>query len=147
MTLPQTIQKAAAALRSGAVTSIELTEASLKKIHELNDTVGAFIADEEDSGPEAQMLQHQLKDLIDEALTPDSSRYWPADTYKEGVVQPSFDKQFVRNWLTGPESGWDRHGSTPPPHLPASVVEATRERYIEAYERISGLKVADWIGA
>ncbi|MCB0931728.1 MAG: phosphoribosylaminoimidazolesuccinocarboxamide synthase [Mycobacterium sp.] len=85
--------------------------------------------------------------LADEVFTPDSSRYWPADTYKEGVVQPSFDKQFVRNWLTGPESGWDRHGSTPPPHLPASVVEATRERYIEAYERISGLKVADWIGA
>lgn len=84
--------------------------------------------------------------LADEVLTPDSSRYWPADTYREGVVQPSFDKQFVRNWLTGPQSGWDRHGSVPPPPLPDDVVAATRDRYIEAYERISGLSFADWIG-
>ncbi len=85
--------------------------------------------------------------LADEVLTPDSSRYWPADTYTEGVVQPSFDKQFVRNWLTGPESGWDRNGSVPPPPLPDDIVDSTRQRYIEAYERISGLKFADWIGA
>ncbi|MCX2928833.1 phosphoribosylaminoimidazolesuccinocarboxamide synthase [Mycobacterium sp. CVI_P3] len=84
--------------------------------------------------------------LADEVFTPDSSRYWPADTYRAGVVQPSFDKQFVRNWLTGPESGWDRYGSTPPPPLPDDIVEATRARYIEAYERISGLSFADWIG-
>lgn len=84
--------------------------------------------------------------LADEVFTPDSSRYWPVDTYREGVVQPSFDKQFVRNWLTGTESGWDRHGSTPPPPLPDDIVTATRERYIEAYERISGRKFADWIG-
>ena len=85
--------------------------------------------------------------LADEVLTPDSSRYWPADTYREGVVQPSFDKQFVRNWLTGPESGWDRKGEAPPPSLPLEIVEATRDRYIEAYERISGRSFADWIGA
>ena len=84
--------------------------------------------------------------LADEVFTPDSSRYWPADTYIEGQVQPSFDKQFVRNWLTGP-SGWDRYGATPPPPLPPSIVDATRERYIEAYERISGLRFDDWIGA
>lgn len=84
--------------------------------------------------------------LADEVLTPDSSRYWPADTYREGVVQPSFDKQFVRNWLTGPDSGWDRHGDAAPPPLPPDIVTATRERYIEAYERISGLTFADWIG-
>jgi phosphoribosylaminoimidazole-succinocarboxamide synthase len=84
--------------------------------------------------------------LADEVLTPDSSRYWPADTYREGVVQPSFDKQFVRNWLTGPDSGWDRHGDAAPPPLPPAIVTATRERYIEAYERISGLTFADWIG-
>ncbi|AQT81731.1 phosphoribosylaminoimidazolesuccinocarboxamide synthase [Mycolicibacterium litorale] len=84
--------------------------------------------------------------LADEVFTPDSSRYWPADTYQEGVVQPSFDKQFVRNWLTGPESGWDRNGSAPPPPLPSEIVDATRARYIEAYERISGLSFADWIG-
>lgn len=85
--------------------------------------------------------------LADEVFTPDSSRYWPADTYQEGVVQPSFDKQYVRNWLTGPDSGWDRAGETPPPPLPADVAAATRSRYIEAYERISGLRFADWIGA
>jgi phosphoribosylaminoimidazole-succinocarboxamide synthase len=85
--------------------------------------------------------------LADEVLTPDSSRYWPADTYQPGVVQPSYDKQFVRNWLTGPDSGWDRHGSTPPPPLPAEIAAATRARYIEAYERISGLSFDDWIGA
>lgn len=83
--------------------------------------------------------------LADEVFTPDSSRYWPAATYAEGVVQPSFDKQFVRNWLTGPESGWDRYGSVPPPPLPDDIIDATRARYIEAYERISGLSFADWI--
>lgn len=85
--------------------------------------------------------------LADEVFTPDSSRYWPADSYRQGVVQDSFDKQFVRNWLTGPDSGWDRHGDTPPPPLPDEIVAATRARYIEAYERISGLRFADWIGA
>ncbi|OBA98082.1 MULTISPECIES: phosphoribosylaminoimidazolesuccinocarboxamide synthase [Mycolicibacterium] len=85
--------------------------------------------------------------LADEVFTPDSSRYWRAETYQQGVVQDSFDKQFVRNWLTGPDSGWDRHGDTPPPPLPVEIVTATRDRYIEAYERISGLRFADWIGA
>ncbi|WP_299559558.1 phosphoribosylaminoimidazolesuccinocarboxamide synthase [uncultured Mycolicibacterium sp.] len=90
--------------------------------------------------------EHGVLTLADEVFTPDSSRYWPADTYRVGVTQPSFDKQFVRNWLTGPESGWDRTGDTPPPPLPPEIVEATRARYIEAYERISGLRFADWIG-
>lgn len=84
--------------------------------------------------------------LADEVFTPDSSRYWPADGYVVGQVQNSFDKQFVRNWLTSPESGWDRHGDQPPPPLPTEIVDATRARYIEAYERISGLKFDDWIG-
>ncbi|WP_027503432.1 phosphoribosylaminoimidazolesuccinocarboxamide synthase [Rhodococcus sp. UNC363MFTsu5.1] len=83
--------------------------------------------------------------LADEVLTPDSSRYWPADGYEPGRVQPSFDKQFVRNWLTGPESGWDRASDTPPPPLPQEIVDATRARYIEAYERISGLSFDDWV--
>lgn len=82
--------------------------------------------------------------LADEVLTPDSSRYWPADGYQEGRVQPSFDKQYVRDWLTG-ESGWDRHGDVPPPALPDEIVAATRARYIEAYERISGLNFEDWV--
>ncbi|OBI13890.1 phosphoribosylaminoimidazolesuccinocarboxamide synthase [Mycobacterium sp. E2462] len=84
--------------------------------------------------------------LADEIFTPDSSRYWPAADYRVGVVQASFDKQFVRNWLIGPESGWDRHGDQPPPPLPDHVIAATRDRYIEAYERISGLSFGDWIG-
>ncbi|OSC38994.1 phosphoribosylaminoimidazolesuccinocarboxamide synthase [Mycobacterium decipiens] len=84
--------------------------------------------------------------LADEIFTPDSSRYWPAADYRPGVVQTAFDKQFVRNWLTSPASGWDRGGDRPPPPLPEDVIEATRGRYIEAYERISGLKFDDWIG-
>ncbi|KUI31009.1 phosphoribosylaminoimidazolesuccinocarboxamide synthase [Mycobacterium sp. GA-2829] len=85
--------------------------------------------------------------LADEVFTPDSSRYWYADAYREGEVQPSYDKQFVRNWLTGPESGWDRAADEPPPPLPPEIVDATRARYIEAYERISGLSFGAWIGA
>jgi phosphoribosylaminoimidazole-succinocarboxamide synthase len=76
--------------------------------------------------------------LGDEVLTPDSSRFWPADAYEPGVAQPSFDKQYVRDWLTSPESGWDRHGDDPPPPLPEAVIEATRARYIEAYTRLTG---------
>lgn len=82
--------------------------------------------------------------LGDEVLTPDSSRYWPADGYRPGAPQPSFDKQFVRDWLTSPASGWDRASETPPPPLPEEIVAATRARYVEAYERISGRKLADW---
>lgn len=81
--------------------------------------------------------------LADEVLTPDSSRYWPLEGYEEGRVQPSYDKQYVRNWLTSPASGWD--GESEPPALPADVVEATRARYVEAYERLSGKKFADWV--
>jgi phosphoribosylaminoimidazole-succinocarboxamide synthase len=72
--------------------------------------------------------------LGDEVLTPDSSRFWPAATWFPGSVQPSFDKQYVRDWLTS--SGWDR--VSPPPELPSDVVEATRERYVTAYERLTG---------
>ena len=84
--------------------------------------------------------------LGDEVLTPDSSRYWPADTYAEGIVQPCFDKQYVRNWLTSEESGWDVESETQPPVLPDDIVAATRLRYIEAYERLSGKRFIDFIG-
>jgi phosphoribosylaminoimidazole-succinocarboxamide synthase len=83
--------------------------------------------------------------LADEVLTPDSSRYWPAEGYQEGRTQPAFDKQYVRDWLTSPESGWDRHGDAPPPALPAHVVSATRSRYVEAYQKITGSNVDDWL--
>jgi phosphoribosylaminoimidazole-succinocarboxamide synthase len=76
--------------------------------------------------------------LADEVLTPDSSRFWPADQYEPGHAQPSFDKQFVRNWLVSSESGWDRASDTPPPPLPEHIVEQTRARYIEAYEMLTG---------
>ncbi|RLV01560.1 phosphoribosylaminoimidazolesuccinocarboxamide synthase [Streptomyces griseocarneus] len=77
--------------------------------------------------------------LADEVLTPDSSRFWPADEWQPGRPQASFDKQFVRDWLTSPGSGWDRHGELPPPELPQEVVERTRAKYVEAYERLTGL--------
>ena len=79
--------------------------------------------------------------LIDEALTPDSSRFWPEDSYEPGGPQPSFDKQYVRDWLD--RMGWDH--TPPPPDLPEDVVAATRQRYLEAYERITGAPFDSWI--
>jgi phosphoribosylaminoimidazole-succinocarboxamide synthase len=72
--------------------------------------------------------------LVDEVLTPDSSRFWPADTYEPGKSQPSFDKQYVRDWLE--DSGWDK--TAPAPKLPVDVIEATSAKYIQAYELITG---------
>ncbi|WP_402373530.1 phosphoribosylaminoimidazolesuccinocarboxamide synthase [Isoptericola rhizosphaerae] len=80
--------------------------------------------------------------LGDEVLTPDSSRFWPADSWEPGRAQPSFDKQFVRDWLTSAASGWDRASGAEPPALPADVVRRTRDRYLEAYERITGAALA-----
>jgi len=76
--------------------------------------------------------------LADEVLTPDSSRFWPADQWQPGRPQVSYDKQYVRDWLTSAASGWDRHGGDKPPPLPDDVVEATRARYVEAYEQLTG---------
>ncbi len=83
--------------------------------------------------------------LGDEVLTPDSSRFWPADAWHPGHAQPSYDKQFVRDWLLSPAAGWDRAGDAAPPQLPDEVVTATRSRYIEAYERLTELRFADWL--
>jgi phosphoribosylaminoimidazole-succinocarboxamide synthase len=76
--------------------------------------------------------------LADEVLTPDSSRFWPADDWRPGRAQPSYDKQIVRNWLLSPESGWDRTTGEAPPPLPEEIVELTRSRYLEAYETLTG---------
>ena len=76
--------------------------------------------------------------LADEVLTPDSSRFWPAAEWQPGRSQRSFDKQIVRDWLLSPESGWDRASGEAPPPLPPAVVELTRERYIEAFETLTG---------
>jgi phosphoribosylaminoimidazole-succinocarboxamide synthase len=78
--------------------------------------------------------------LADEVLTPDSSRFWPAESWRPGVSQPSMDKQYVRDWLTSPEAGWNRSGGQPPPPLPAEVVQRTRQRYVAAYEQLTGLR-------
>ncbi len=76
--------------------------------------------------------------LADEVLTPDSSRFWPADRWQPGRAQPSYDKQFVRDWLLSPASGWDRSSGEAPPPLPDDVVAQTRAKYVEAYERLTG---------
>lgn len=76
--------------------------------------------------------------LADEVLTPDSSRFWPADLWEPGHPQPSYDKQFVRDWLTSPESGWSKASGEPPPPLPEHVVEQTRAKYVEVFERLTG---------
>ena len=77
--------------------------------------------------------------LADEVLTPDSSRFWPADEWEPGHAQPAYDKQIVRDWLVSPESGWDRSSGDAPPPLPQHVIELTRARYVEAFERLTGL--------
>lgn len=82
--------------------------------------------------------------LVDEVLTPDSSRYWESATWRPGISPPSFDKQFVRDWLE--MSGWDKN--SPPPNLPETIITKTRERYVEAFERITSRKftgrVSSW---
>lgn len=80
--------------------------------------------------------------ICDEVLTPDSSRFWPADGWEPGGTPPSFDKQPLRDWLES--TGWDK--TPPPPTLPQDVIEATRARYVEGYERLSGRSFADWPG-
>jgi phosphoribosylaminoimidazole-succinocarboxamide synthase len=79
--------------------------------------------------------------LADEVCTPDSSRFWPADRYEVGRGQPSFDKQYVRDWASG--TGWDK--SPPAPAIPDDVVGQTRERYVTAYERLSGEPFSAWL--
>jgi phosphoribosylaminoimidazole-succinocarboxamide synthase len=108
-----------------------LTLALYRRAAEIAEGAGIILADTKfEFGLDA------AGDLVlgDEVLTPDSSRFWPATTWSPGAPQPSYDKQFVRDWLTS--SGWDR--VSPPPELPADVVAATRERYVTAYEQLTG---------
>jgi phosphoribosylaminoimidazole-succinocarboxamide synthase len=100
---------------------------------------GIILADtkfEFGSAPDGELL------LIDEVMTPDSSRYWPADSYAPGGSPPSFDKQYVRDHYLA--IGWDQQPPAPP--VPPEVIAGTRARYVEAYERITGLSFADWYG-
>ncbi|MGY1848525.1 MULTISPECIES: phosphoribosylaminoimidazolesuccinocarboxamide synthase [unclassified Blastococcus] len=113
----------------------ELTLALYRRGAEIAAEAGIVLADtkfEFGVAPDGGLV------LGDEVLTPDSSRFWPADTWSPGAVQPSYDKQFVRDWLTS--SGWDRVSQ--PPELPADVVAATRERYVTAYEQLTGRRFA-----
>jgi phosphoribosylaminoimidazole-succinocarboxamide synthase len=113
----------------------ELTVALYRRGAEIAEDAGIILADtkfEFGVRPDGGLV------LGDEVLTPDSSRFWPAVTWSPGAPQPSFDKQYVRNWLTS--SGWDR--VSPPPELPSDVVEATRDRYVTAYEQLTGQRFA-----
>ncbi|TKT01584.1 phosphoribosylaminoimidazolesuccinocarboxamide synthase [Streptomyces lasalocidi] len=121
----------------GAETAAQLRQATLAVYSRARDIArgrGIILADTKfEFGFDGDTLV-----IADEVLTPDSSRFWPADLWEPGRAQPSFDKQFVRDWLTSPESGWDRASEQPPPALPQHVVEATRAKYVEAYERLTG---------
>ncbi|HEX2904091.1 MAG TPA: phosphoribosylaminoimidazolesuccinocarboxamide synthase [Jatrophihabitans sp.] len=123
----------------------ELTLAVYRRARELAADRGILLADTKLEFGRNQATGELV--LADEVLTPDSSRFWPADQWQPGRAQPSYDKQYVRDWLTSPASGWDRHSGEAPPALPADVVAATRDRYIEAYERLTGKSFADWLGA
>ncbi|MGL4745233.1 MAG: phosphoribosylaminoimidazolesuccinocarboxamide synthase [Dermatophilaceae bacterium] len=112
----------------------ELTVAILLRGNEIATARGVILADTK--------VEFGLRGddvvLADEVLTPDSSRFWPADRWEPGRPQPSFDKQYVRDWLTSPASGWSRSSGEAPPPLPDDVVEQTRGRYVEVYERLTG---------
>jgi phosphoribosylaminoimidazole-succinocarboxamide synthase len=113
----------------------DLTVAILKRGNEIAADRGILIAD---TKVEFGLEGDNTLVLADEVLTPDSSRFWPADQWEPGHTQPSFDKEFVREWLISPASGWDKASGDAPPALPDDVVERTRAKYVEAYERLTG---------
>lgn len=124
----------------GAATAAELERVTLAVYQRGADTAaqrGIIVAD---TKIELGFDETGTLRLADEVLTPDSSRFWPADSWQPGRSQPSFDKQFVRDWLTSPAAGWHREAGEPPPPLPPDVVEQTRRTYVTAYERITGMR-------
>ena len=121
--------------RSTAARLRELTLSIYSRAEEIARSRGIVLADtkfEFGQRPDGTIV------LADEVLTPDSSRFWPADSWQPGRAQLSYDKQFVRDWLTSAESGWDRASDEPPPPLPADIVEKTRDRYVQAFEQLTG---------
>jgi phosphoribosylaminoimidazole-succinocarboxamide synthase len=112
----------------------DLTVAILKRGNEIAAARGILLAD---TKVEFGLRGDEVV-LADEVLTPDSSRFWPADQWEPGHAQPSFDKQYVRDWLTSPASGWSKSSGEAPPPLPDDVVVQTRAKYVEAYERLTG---------
>jgi phosphoribosylaminoimidazole-succinocarboxamide synthase len=133
---PMAFADVEAALGSDLAETVrDLTVAILARGNEIAADRGILIADtkvEFGLDPSGRVL------LADEVLTPDSSRFWPADQWEPGHPQPSFDKEFVREWLTSPESRWDKSSGEAPPPLPEDVVERTRAKYLEAFERLTG---------
>ncbi len=120
--------------RDLAARARDLTTRILARANDLAVPRGIIVADTKvEFGVEGGELV-----LADEVLTPDSSRFWPADQWEPGHPQPSFDKEFVREWLMSPASGWDKASGDPPPPLPDDVLERTRAKYVEAYERLTG---------
>ena len=112
----------------------DLTVAILERANRIAADRGILLAD---TKVEFGMRGDEVV-LADEVLTPDSSRFWPADEWEPGHPQTSFDKQYVRDWLTSPASGWSKSSGEPPPPLPDDVVARTRAKYVEAYERLTG---------
>jgi len=136
--LPMTLAEVEAELGAEVAAEVSrLTRAILVRGNEIASRRGILIADTKVEFGLAPDGSGGLV-LADEVLTPDSSRFWPADQWEPGHAQPSYDKQFVRDWLTSPASGWDRRSGAPPPPLPEHVVEQTRSKYVEAYERLTG---------
>jgi phosphoribosylaminoimidazole-succinocarboxamide synthase len=135
--LPMSPEQVDAELGADVATEVSrLTRAILARGNEVAAERGILIADtkvEFGRAPEGGGLI-----LADEVLTPDSSRFWPADRWEPGHPQPSYDKQYVRDWLTSAESGWNRSSGEAPPPLPEHVVAQTRAKYVEAYERLTG---------
>ncbi|MFP3989431.1 phosphoribosylaminoimidazolesuccinocarboxamide synthase [Streptomyces sp. E11-3] len=126
----------------GADTAAQLRQATLAVYGRARDVArerGIILADTKfEFGFAADGANGTQLTLADEVLTPDSSRFWPASSWQPGRAQPSYDKQFVRDWLTSPASGWDRRSEQPPPALPQEVVDRTRAKYLEAYELLTG---------
>jgi len=136
----QNLTKAELAALVGDDTAAELARITLavyQRGADLAATRGIIVAD---TKIELGFDDTRTLRLGDEVLTPDSSRFWPADSWQPGRSQVSFDKQFVRNWLTSPAAGWDPHSGQPPPALPDEIVDQTRQTYVAAYEGITGLR-------
>jgi phosphoribosylaminoimidazole-succinocarboxamide synthase len=140
---PMTFAEVTAMVAVPMATSVrDLTIAILARGNEIAAARGILLADTkvefglDPARPDADGNPSIV--LADEVLTPDSSRFWPAASWSPGRAQDSYDKQFVRDWLTSPASGWQRSSGQPPPALPADIVEATRAKYVEAFESLTG---------
>ena len=140
---PMTFDEVAALVGVPMATSVrDLTLAILRRGNDIAAGRGILLADTkvefglDAARPDADGNPSVV--LADEVLTPDSSRFWPAATWSPGRAQDSYDKQFVRDWLTSPASGWDRSSGEAPPALPQDIIDATRAKYVEAYESLTG---------